>query len=99
MAKRQLIWSQVATIKLFEILDYFRERNGSDVYSKKLYKKLVRASSVLPKQPYVGVKTDYDGIRALIVENYFLFYEHTDTQIIIHTVWDSRQNPNNLNLK
>jgi hypothetical protein len=39
MAKRQLIWSQVATIKLFEILDYFRERNGSDVYSKKLYKK------------------------------------------------------------
>lgn len=99
MAKRQLIWTQVATIKLFEILDYYKERNGNTIYSKKLYKKIIRASSVLPKQPYVGVKTDYDGIRALIVENYFLFYEPTDTKIVIHTVWDSRQNPNNLNLK
>lgn len=99
MAKRQLIWSQVATMKLFGILDYFKERNGSDIYSKKLYKKIVRASSVLPKQLYVGVKMNYVGIRALIVENYFLFYELTDTQIIIHTVWDSRQNPDNLKLK
>jgi hypothetical protein len=30
MVKRKLIWSHIAKIKLFEILDYFRGRNILD---------------------------------------------------------------------
>jgi len=36
MAKNKLIWAQSARIKLFEILDYYKNRNCSIEYSKKL---------------------------------------------------------------
>ncbi len=39
MVKRKIVWSHRAKIKLFEILDFYTERNKSDTYSKKLYKK------------------------------------------------------------
>jgi plasmid stabilization system protein ParE len=96
MAKRTIVWSHRANIKLFEILDFYAERNKSKTYSKKLYKKLNKEVSLLLKQPETGIKTDYESIRGLIVNEYILFYEITPTTIIIHTIWDSRQNPNDL---
>lgn len=99
MAGRELIWSHRASKKLFDILDYFKERNGSSIYSKKLYKKIIREISLVRKQPEIGVKTDMTGIRGIIIENYILFYEASETTIIIHTIWDSRQNPDNLTIK
>jgi len=96
MAKRKLIWSQNAKIKLFEILDYFNVRNKSNNYSKKLYHKITKGLSILIKHPESGNKTDFGSIRGLIIENYILFYEYTDEFIIIHTIWDARQDPDNV---
>jgi len=39
-----------------------------------------------------------ENIRGLITGNY-IYYEITDTSIIIHTIWDSCQNPDNLKSK
>jgi plasmid stabilization system protein ParE len=58
MAKRKIIWSQRANIKLFQILDFYAERNGNKVFSAKLYKKFKKELSLLVKQPEIGVKTD-----------------------------------------
>ena len=99
MAKRKLIWSQNAKIKLFEILDYFNDRNKSKNYSRKLYRKITKGVSILNKFPETGIKSDFESIRGLIIDNYILFYELTDEFIIIHTIWDSRQNPNDLKIK
>ena len=99
MVKRKLIWSHLAKIKLFEIIDYFRGINNSSTYSQKLYSKIVRQVSVLTKHPEIGIKTDMDDVRCLIIENYMIFYEANETYIIIHTIWDSRQNPDNLKIK
>ena len=99
MAKRRIIWSHKAKIKLFVILDFYSERNKSNTFSKKLYKKLNEELSLLIKQPEIGIKTDYESVRGLIVDDFILFYEITSEFVIIHTVWDCRQNPETLTIK
>ena len=99
MAKRKIIWSHRANIKLFEILDFYANRNGSKTYSTKLYRRIVKELSLLDKYPQLGIKTDFELIRGLIVEDFTLFYEITDKSIYIHTIWDCRQNPNDLKIE
>ncbi|MEM9687178.1 MAG: type II toxin-antitoxin system RelE/ParE family toxin, partial [Bacteroidota bacterium] len=77
----------------------FAERNNSNVYSDKLYKRLNNALKSLDKQPDLGIRTEIDAVRGLIVGNYIIFYECTQDKIIVHTLWDSRQNPEKLNIK
>ena len=99
MVKRKIIWSNKAKIKLFEILDYYTARNKSTTYSKKLYEKFTEELNFLKQQPEIGIKTDYEGVRGLILEDYILFYETYPDKIIVHTVWDCRQNPDSLKIK
>ena len=99
MAKRKIVWSHRANIKLFEILDFYAERNKSATYSKKLYKKFKKELALLSRQPEIGINTDLESVRGLIVDEYILFYEVTSDLIIVHTVWDCRQNPDDLKIK
>jgi hypothetical protein len=99
MAKRKIVWSHVANIKLFRILEFYAERNQSTTYSKKLYKKFNKELSILLKQPDIGIITEIETVRGLIVDEYILFYEVTDDLIVVHTVWDCRQNPDDLIIK
>jgi len=99
MAKRKIIWSHRANIKLFEILEFYTERNKSTIYSRKLYNKFKKELSLLIEQPEIGIKTDFESIRGLIVGKFILFYEITSEKIIVHTVWDCRQNPDDLKIK
>ncbi|MEI6059507.1 MAG: type II toxin-antitoxin system RelE/ParE family toxin [Bacteroidota bacterium] len=99
MAGRKIVWSHRARIKLLMILEFYTERNKSKTYSKKLYTKFNKELSLPLKQPEIGIKTELDSVRGLIVEEFILFYEVTDEMIIIHTLWDSRQNPADLRIK
>jgi len=92
MAKRKIVWSNRAKIRLYAILDFYVVRNKSKVYSKKLQKLISKEVKLLLKQPDLGLKTSEDTTRGLIIENYIVYYEITDEKIIIHTIWDSRQN-------
>lgn len=98
MAKRKIVWTQKANSKLFRILDFYSERNKSNAYSKKLYKRFTKELNSVIRQPEIGVKTDLESVRGLIVDNYILFYEVSAELVIIHSVWDSRQNPNDLKI-
>ena len=99
MAKLKIIWSHRAEIKLFKILEFYSERNKSRSYSKKLYQRLNKELKILLKQPDIGLKTEIESIRGLIIDDYILFYELVNEAIIIHTIWDCRQNPDNLIIK
>lgn len=99
MAKRKIIWSQIANIKVFAILNFYSKRNKSNTYSTKLYKKFINELSLLDKHPELGIKTEFDSIRGLIVEDFILFYEITPENIYVHTIWDCRQNPNDFKIK
>ncbi|HBG69623.1 MAG: hypothetical protein A2W93_12545 [Bacteroidetes bacterium GWF2_43_63] len=98
MAKRKIIWSRRAFSELFKILEFFAERNKSKAYSAKLYKRINKELRLLIKHPDIGIKSDFENVRGLIVNDYILFYEYNDEIIMIHLIWDSRQNPENLKI-
>lgn len=96
MGKRKVIWSGKAKRKLFAILEFYAHRNKSKAYSIKLNRRIKEELSVLIKQPEIGKKTEIESIRGLIVADYILFYEFDNERIIVHTLWDCRQNPEDL---
>ena len=98
MAKRKIVWTHKANIRLFEILDFYNERNGGNSYSVKLYKRFTKELRRLISQPEIGINTDFEEIRGLIVDDYILFYQITENQVVVHSVWDCRQNPDDLRI-
>jgi plasmid stabilization system protein ParE len=96
MAARKVIWSQNATEQLNEILNYYLQRNGNNVYGSKLYKKIIGAARILSKQSLIGKKTEHENIRVMAIGFYLMFYELTEKQIEILIVWDGRRNPKQL---
>lgn len=96
MGKRKIKWTRKAQIKFFQILDYYAERNKSKTYSTKLYKKITGQVKLLEDQPELGRITDRESIRGLIIDRYIVFYEIQTEIILIHIVWDGRQNPKKL---
>ena len=99
MVKRKIIWSHKADLKLFKILEFYAERNKSRTYSGKLYQRLNKELKILLKQPDVGLNTELESVRGLVVDDYILFYEYDHEKIIVHSIWDCRQNPDDLTIK
>jgi len=82
MGKRKIIWSNKANRELFEIMEFYAQRNKSKTYSVKLYQRFKKELTLLIKQPEIGIKTEIESV-----------------QIIVHTLWDCRQNPDDLRIK
>jgi plasmid stabilization system protein ParE len=99
MANFKIIWSQRANKKLFGILDFYANRNKSVKYSDKLYNKFIEELNLLNKHPNLGIKTDFEEIKGLIIDDFILFYEIKNASIYVHLVWDCRQDPNKLKIK
>jgi toxin YoeB len=99
MAKRKIVWSYKARIILLEILDFttkgIKTRPIPGIYTGNFKKNI----NLLRKQPTLGIKTDQDTVRALIIGDFIVFYEYNRIEIIILTLWDCRQNPNSLEIK
>ena len=99
MAKRKIIWSKRAKLDIYEILDFYNKRNGSKNYSNKLYKSFKESIKHLEKHPEIGVNTDFENIRNLIDGNFSVFYKIETNIIEIISIWDNRQDWENINLK
>lgn len=95
MAK-QVIWSLRAQNDKKEILDYWRQKNKSNTYSKKLNELFKESIKIILDFPQIGKRTDDTTARIKIVRDYLIIYEETETQLLILTIWDSRQDPDNL---
>lgn len=93
---KQVIWSLRAQEDRKNILNYWRQQNGSITYSKKLNYLFKEAVRIIKDFPQVGKLTDQKNVRMKIVRDYFIIYEDTGTTIYILTIWDSRQNPKKL---
>jgi len=96
MAK-QVIWSERAFKDRIMILEYWIVRNKSNRYSFHLNQVFENTADLISKYPKIGKKTEFQDIRLKIVKNYFLTYRETETKIEILTIWDYRQDPENLN--
>ena len=92
MAK-QVIWSLRAHQDKKEILEYWRRRNKSNTYSKKLNELFKESVKIIIDFPQIGKVTDDTKARIKIVKDYLIIYEESDAQIFILTIWDNRQDP------
>jgi len=52
----------------------------------------------LTKYANIGIKTDVNNVRNLIVGEYSIFYRVEKETIEIITIWDCRQDPKDLEL-
>lgn len=95
MAK-QIIWSTRAQNDRKQILEYWRSRNKSNTYSKKLDQRFREAINIIRDYSQIGKQTDDQKVRIKIVKDYLLVYEETSDSIIVLTIWDSRQDPKKL---
>lgn len=99
MAKRIIVWSDNAVFELRAILEYFNFGNKSKVYSLKLNATIQSEIKILLRYPEIGKKTDILNVRGFLIENYFIFYEIKEVHIVILSVWDTRQNPEQAQFK
>jgi plasmid stabilization system protein ParE len=92
MAKT-IVWSAKAQNDRKEILLYWKERNKSITYSRKLNYLFNDAAGSISKFPKIGKPTGYKDTRVKIVRVYLMVYKEYDNHISIITIWDGRQNP------
>ena len=90
---KQIIWSRLAHLDRFQILDYWIKRNKSVIYSKRLNQIFENTAYLISKHPKIGKETDVPNVRIKITKDYFFTYRETESSIEILTIWDSRQDP------
>jgi plasmid stabilization system protein ParE len=96
MVKRKIIWSPKAKSDLLQILDFFFKRNGTKSYSKKLNSSIRKSVRLLERYSEIGINTDIHNVRNLIEGDYSIFYQIKSDTVEIISIWDNRQNPDNL---
>jgi plasmid stabilization system protein ParE len=94
----RIVWSRNAIQDKFKILDYWFKRIGTKTYSKKLDKSLRKSVSYLLKYPEIGRKFEDSDIRFIVKDHYQIFYKIHKKEIRILHIWDSRRNPDDLNI-
>ena len=95
MAK-QVVWTLRAQDDRKKILEYWKQRNKSSTYSKKLNALFKESVKIIIDFPEIGKQTDEKKVRIKIVRDYLILYEESETRIFILSVWDSRQDPDKL---
>ena len=99
MASR-IIWSRSATVDKVRILNYWIKKTGSKTYARKLNDSLVEAVKLLKDFPNLGRNVPGTEYQFIVKDHYQIFYKHLKEkrEIRILHVWDSRRNPDCLNL-
>lgn len=93
MAKYKIEWSTDAKTDLFDIFDFYIQRNKSATYSKKLNAEINNSIKLISRNPMLGIKTDFKSVRVLITGDYQIIYEIFDHLLLIQMIWDCRQDP------
>ncbi len=93
---RLIIWTQRAQKERIEISKYWISRTNSIFYSKKLNELLKDSLRLISKYPSIGKLTDKENIRVKVLRNFLIFYEITENEIVVLSLWDCRQNPEDL---
>ena len=93
---RKIEWTQTSIRDRFEIYKFWVEKNKSDSYSKKLEILFNEAAKLISEFLEIGTETDFSGLRVKVIKSYKLFYTDDSETIKIIRIWDTRQNPQNL---
>jgi len=95
---KKIKWSIRARQERLEILEYWANRNKSKVYSARLSQEFLDNIDLLSKAPYIGKSIQIENVRFLIVRDYLIYYQISDSYIDILAIWDSRRDPKKFKL-
>lgn len=90
---RQIIWTERAQKERIEILTFWNNHNKSSIYSKKLNELIKESLKLICRHPFLGKPTNKENVRVKILKDYLIIYEITLNEIVVLSIWDSRQNP------
>lgn len=93
---RKIIWTALAKQSRKEILNYWKTKNGSSTYSKKLNQQFREYVLHLSKLANLGKNSGFNDIQYLIVDVYKIYYKVIANDILILLIWDGRRNPDEL---
>lgn len=93
MVKYKVEWSIEARLDLIDILDFYIQRNGNANYSRKLNSKIIKSIKHITKNPFLGIQTDIDFVRAIVTGDYQIIYEILENTLLIVMIWNCRRNP------
>ena len=93
MVKYKVEWSIEARLDLIDTLEFYINRNGNAIYSKKLNAKIEKSIKLISKNPFLGTPTDYDSVRAMITGDYQIIYEIFNQLVLVVMIWDCRRDP------
>lgn len=92
--KRRIKWTQNSKLEVNIIINFFNKRNGSNRYSHYLKGEIKDTLKLVAAQPMIGYSTEYPHIRqALVINDYSIFYHHSDELITVLVFWDNRRDP------
>jgi len=94
----KIIWSKEASQDRNNIIAYWNRRNKSNLYSKKLLLMFKEATKTLKLFPAIGKPINRLNTKLKIVRDYFIVYRIQEDTIRILSVWDSRQDPSELDV-
>jgi plasmid stabilization system protein ParE len=96
MAKRKIIWTNLAARQRREILKYWVERNNNTTYAERLIEITAKHIKVILKNPEAFKESEIKNIRESAMGHFSLYYLVTDDEIVIMSFWDNRQDPKKL---
>lgn len=92
--KRRIKWTQNSKLEVNIIINFFNKRNGNNRYSHYLKGEIKDTLKLVAVQPMIGYSTEYPHIRqALVIDDYSIFYHHSDELITVLVFWDNRRDP------
>src|SRR5258706_6533865 len=97
MAK-EIVWTETAVRDRLRIYQFWLSHNQSQIYSDKLEKLFNESAKLIAEFPEIGANTDSKDVRVKVVGNYKLFYKSGEGQIEIIRIWDTRQNPADIDI-
>ena len=86
-------YTQPASAEVVELLDYLTQQSPSGAL--RVRSRLQAVERLLAQFPMSGQVTRLRWLRRIVVTPYpyTIFYEVTDSEIIIHSVWHSARDP------
>lgn len=94
----EIIWSLRAKNDIKNISIYWNKRIGNVDYSKKIRRLTNEYLELLKQYPKLGRQTDNRNVREIIIKDFKIFYFFDETSIYIVRFWDTRQDPERLEL-
>lgn len=96
---RTIRWTSRADQIFTEILEFYYGRNKSKSYSRILNREIDEVLELIKIYPFLGMSSDVPDTRVFISGHFKIFYQVQSDEIVVHLVWDTRQDPKKFPLR